>query len=151
MSAFDEVAPLPRPVDPFAVSDAEERLVAHRLASAGGSEESARALVRALLRQIALGWGLVLPPGNLPPGPVEAPPGFFTVEDAMELRRAHRAMPLELYGSLEKVRWRDEDGRWIFGMTQGCDERGLRLLVARGNEDYRPVVVTDPARVQPAG
>ncbi len=138
---FYECAPLPRPADPFAVRDAELRLV-RSMQEAGYDPLPARVQVRAMLRQIAVGWGLALPAGA-PMGPL--PLDGIQVTEALELRRAHLAVPLSEYSYGSRVKWRDEDGRWVDAISGNFQDGGLSLW--RGI-DQPMALETNPARVQ---
>lgn len=115
LEEFYEMAALPPAEDPFAARDAERTLV--KIALAAGYEPcQAPVKVRSVLRQLALAWGLTLPPGS--PWDGHAPLGGLQTHDALELRRSHQAKPLSEYGYGHRVLWRDEDGRWTSGRVR---------------------------------
>lgn len=106
-------APLPEGVDPFALADAESRLV--KVArEAGRAPLEAAVFVRAMLRQVATAWGVPLPASEIPAGPF---PRGVQVTEGLERRREWNARPLESYLKGDKVFWRDEDMRWLPGVV----------------------------------
>lgn len=142
---FYERAPLPTPVDPFAARDVEAQLV-KLLGQAGYPADAAPVKVRALLRQLAVGWGLTLPYSPPQDGRTAPFDGIEALE-AMELRRRWRARPLDTYSYSEQVRYRDDDGRWV-GATVGSWDPGEEVLWVYVHGAPSAISVTDPVRVQ---